>query len=44
MEAAQRLRGQRADGLRRRRVTKAEIDSHSAAVILERWLAGEGDH
>ncbi len=43
-EAAQRLREQRADGRRRRRVSKAEIDSHSAAVILERWLAGEGDH
>jgi putative Holliday junction resolvase len=44
LEAAQRLRGQRATGLRRRRVSKAEIDSHSAAVILERWLSGEGDH
>lgn len=44
LEAAERLRGRRADGLRRRRVSKAEIDSHSAAVILERWLAGEGDH
>lgn len=44
MEAAQRLRAQRAEGLRRRRVAKSEVDSHSAAVILERWLAGEGDH
>jgi putative Holliday junction resolvase len=43
MEAAQRLREQRAAGLRRR-ISKAEIDSLSAAVILERWLDGEGDH
>ena len=34
---------QRAAGLRRR-ISKAEIDSLSAAVILERWLDGEGDH
>lgn len=43
MEAAQRLRDQRAAGLRRR-ISKTEIDSLSAAVILERWLDGEGDH
>ena len=43
MEAAQRLREQRAAGMRRR-ISKAEIDSLSAAVILERWLDGEGDH
>lgn len=42
LEAESRLRERRAAGLKRRRVSKGEVDSLSAAVILERWLAGEG--
>ncbi|NBU26226.1 MAG: Holliday junction resolvase RuvX, partial [Gammaproteobacteria bacterium] len=42
LEAEERLRERRATGLKRRRVSKGEVDSLSAAVILERWLAGEG--
>ena len=41
-EAEDRLRERRASGLQRRRVAKGEVDSVSAAVILERWLSGEG--
>jgi putative holliday junction resolvase len=41
LEASAGLRAQRASGARRRRVQRAEIDSAAAAVILERWLAGE---
>jgi hypothetical protein len=33
---------QRASGQRRRRVQHADIDSAAAAIILERWLRGEG--
>jgi putative holliday junction resolvase len=43
IEAGRALQGQRASGQRRRRVQKADIDSAAAAVILTRWLAGEGD-
>lgn len=43
LEAEDRLREQRATGLKRGRVSKGEVDSVSAAVILERWLAGEGE-
>ena len=32
------LRDQRAAGLRRRRVQKADIDSAAAAILLEQWL------
>lgn len=39
--AGQALAGARADGRRRRRVGKGEIDAAAAALILERWLAGE---
>jgi putative Holliday junction resolvase len=42
LEAAERLRQQRHSGQRRRRVQRADIDSAAAAIILERWLAGEG--
>ena len=42
LEAAARLKGQRASGQRRRRVQRADIDSAAAAIILERWLMGEG--
>ena len=37
LEAAAELGGQR-----RRRVQHADIDSAAAAIILERWLKGEG--
>lgn len=40
LEAAAELRQQRASGQRRRRVQRADIDSASAAIILERWLSG----
>jgi putative holliday junction resolvase len=42
LEAAQRLKQQRQSGQRRRRVQRTDIDSAAAAIILERWLAGEG--
>jgi putative Holliday junction resolvase len=41
IEAHEALRAMRADGTRRGRVEKPDIDSAAAAVILERWLAGE---
>jgi putative Holliday junction resolvase len=41
LEATAALRTMRADGTRRSRVEKPDIDSAAAAVILERWLAGE---
>ncbi|HEV2701790.1 MAG TPA: Holliday junction resolvase RuvX [Steroidobacteraceae bacterium] len=44
LEAGRRLKDQRASGQRRRRVQRQDIDSAAAAVILTRWLAGEGDH
>jgi putative holliday junction resolvase len=42
LQANDRLKTQRASGERRRRIRKEDIDSAAAAVILERWLAGEG--
>jgi len=42
LEAADRLKQQRQSGQRRRRVQHADIDGAAAAIILERWLAGEG--
>ena len=41
VEATEALRAMRADGTRRGRVGKTDIDSAAAAVILERWMAGE---
>lgn len=41
LEAADALRSRRQDG-GRRRVAKSDVDSAAAAVILQRWLAGEG--
>jgi putative pre-16S rRNA nuclease len=38
LEAEERLKGDRASGLRKRRVTKGDIDAGAACVILERWL------
>jgi putative Holliday junction resolvase len=37
-DAEERLRADRATGLRGRRVTKGAIDAAAAAVILERWF------
>jgi putative holliday junction resolvase len=42
LEATERLRTQRRSGQRRRRVQRGDIDSAAAAIILERWLSGEG--
>jgi putative Holliday junction resolvase len=42
LEASEGLRRQRSQGERRRRVHREDIDSHAAAVILSRWLSGEG--
>lgn len=41
LEANAALKARRASGERRRRVRREDIDSAAAAVILERWLAGE---
>ena len=37
-EAAARLKAARESGLRRRRVSKADVDAAAACVILERWF------
>lgn len=37
------LKDKRASGTRKRRVRREDIDSAAAAVILERWFAGEGE-
>jgi putative Holliday junction resolvase len=37
-DAEERLRGARASGKRKRRVTRADVDAAAAAVILERWF------
>jgi putative Holliday junction resolvase len=42
LEAQERLRADRASGQLGRRVRKEDIDSAAAAIILMRWLAGEG--
>jgi putative Holliday junction resolvase len=42
IEANERLKGQRQSGQRRRQVQRGDIDSAAAAIILERWLGGEG--
>jgi putative holliday junction resolvase len=42
IEASAALKAQRASG-QRRRIRREHIDSAAAAVILERWLAGEGE-
>jgi putative Holliday junction resolvase len=39
LEAEDRLKRARASGLRKRRVTKADVDAAAACVILERWLS-----
>jgi putative Holliday junction resolvase len=42
LEAEEALRARRASGERRRRLERADVDSAAAAVILTRYLAGEG--
>ena len=42
IEASAALKAQRASG-QRGRIRREHIDSAAAAVILERWLAGEGE-
>jgi len=42
LEASAALKRQRASGQRRRRVRPADLDSAAAAVILGRFLQGEG--
>jgi len=42
LEASAALKARRASGERRRRVTRADIDSAAAAVILGRFLGDEG--
>lgn len=41
LEASAALKRNRAQGARSRRVRREDLDSAAAAVILERWLAGE---
>jgi putative Holliday junction resolvase len=43
LQASAVLKDKRASGTRRRRVRREDIDSAAAAVILERWFAGEGE-
>jgi putative holliday junction resolvase len=38
LDAEQRLRDARSSGMRRKRVTREDIDARAAAVILERWF------
>jgi putative holliday junction resolvase len=42
LEASAQLKERRASGTRRRRISKGDVDSAAAAVILGRWFAGEG--
>jgi putative holliday junction resolvase len=44
LEASAALKEHRAQGRRNQRVRRGEVDSVAAAVILERWLAGERAH
>ena len=41
--AAERLGEMRRDGRRRRRATHADVDTHAAALILERWFETGAD-
>jgi putative holliday junction resolvase len=43
LEATAALRERRASGTRKRRITKADIDSTAAVVILGRFFTGEGN-
>jgi putative Holliday junction resolvase len=39
LEAQERLREARESGMRKRRVTKVDVDAAAACVILERWFS-----
>jgi putative Holliday junction resolvase len=39
LDAGERLRGARESGLRKRRVSKTDVDAAAACVILERWFS-----
>jgi putative holliday junction resolvase len=39
LEAEMRLKTARESGMRKRRVTKADVDSVAACIILERWFS-----
>jgi|SRR5579883_1269340 len=39
LEAGERLRESRRQGLKRRRVSRGDVDAAAACIILERWLA-----
>jgi putative Holliday junction resolvase len=41
IEANEALKARRASGERRKKIRREDIDSAAAAVILERWFAGE---
>lgn len=41
-DAKSELRDARASGVRSKRVVRSAIDSGAAALILERWMSGEG--
>jgi len=43
IEAGGALRAARQSGSRRRRVQHADIDAAAAAIILQRWLQGQGE-
>jgi putative holliday junction resolvase len=43
LEASAALKARRASGERRRRVARSDVDSAAAAVILGRFLQGEGE-
>ena len=38
LEAGSRLKAERESGVRKRRVTKTDVDAAAACVILERWF------
>jgi len=39
LEAGSRLKAERESGVRKRRVTKTDVDAAAACVILERWFS-----
>jgi putative holliday junction resolvase len=43
LEANEALKARRASGERRKRIRREDIDSAAAAVILQRWFAGEAN-
>ncbi len=43
IEATEQLQARRKAGTKHQRIAKEDIDSAAAAIILERWLAGEGE-